>query len=471
MSYALIDNATLTAVQRLTGDIELRTKDSVDCDIVAIENLVEACLFYDEVICVDDYKEQYRAARKNAFPFIRFIAPSDYDLSKIDGWVQAEVAKSIPKIHGGEFADANFRRFLELLKMNVVCTWDISSSVYYLTLKALGQPQGSDAQKYSDYVAAIFSELSDNSATNGPLRSDVELVDSRGNPITAGYRIPGAKWGDGTQGGMSSGLRYFVASLNWLAYKTIYYAACARFFWADVFLHPIRHAFLSNYMERVGAYDYVLARSLLTKMNQSFDAEFVSIASGGNGSVTAFGFPFFAAWIVRQCGSPKRIMATAIEMRNAAEFREARDQLKAIRIHYDEKDEVAASKMAQKITRDFSKLVLDIREKYGVITAQGASLTGLIKCYNGAASFKGWPKLPELDIRVPLPAFMRKSRDGGVVAAYRNLSNDIDSVWRLGEVRDVLGSAVRLKEDVRAMRLGVEAPKFRRAHSPFKSPM
>ena len=42
MSYALIDNATLTAVQRILGMAQSRSRDSVDGDIAALENLVEA---------------------------------------------------------------------------------------------------------------------------------------------------------------------------------------------------------------------------------------------------------------------------------------------------------------------------------------------------------------------------------------------------------------------------------------------
>ncbi|MFO0070017.1 MAG: hypothetical protein ACK529_07620, partial [Alphaproteobacteria bacterium] len=63
MTYALIDNATLTAVQRIMGDAPTRSKDNIDIDIIALENFVQAILFYDQIIVIDDYKEAYRKER------------------------------------------------------------------------------------------------------------------------------------------------------------------------------------------------------------------------------------------------------------------------------------------------------------------------------------------------------------------------------------------------------------------------
>ncbi|EFC3045672.1 TPA: hypothetical protein ACHKAX_RS15560, partial [Escherichia coli] len=60
MSYALIDNASLTAVERTLGDILVKNPDTINGDLVAFENLIQAILFYDTLICVDNYKKEYR---------------------------------------------------------------------------------------------------------------------------------------------------------------------------------------------------------------------------------------------------------------------------------------------------------------------------------------------------------------------------------------------------------------------------
>lgn len=69
MSIALIDNSTLSSVQRVLGNIPIRSKSIIDGDIVAFESLINAILFYNDLIVLDDYKEQYRQNRKEQFPF------------------------------------------------------------------------------------------------------------------------------------------------------------------------------------------------------------------------------------------------------------------------------------------------------------------------------------------------------------------------------------------------------------------
>ncbi len=51
------------------GQIKTKSKDSVDTDIVALENLVQAILFYDRIIAIDDYIPKYKDERTSAFPF------------------------------------------------------------------------------------------------------------------------------------------------------------------------------------------------------------------------------------------------------------------------------------------------------------------------------------------------------------------------------------------------------------------
>lgn len=59
----MIDNSTLTAVQRLTGKIPVYNRYSLDGDILAFEMLIQTILFFDDIYYVDDYKEKFRAER------------------------------------------------------------------------------------------------------------------------------------------------------------------------------------------------------------------------------------------------------------------------------------------------------------------------------------------------------------------------------------------------------------------------
>lgn len=52
MSRAIIDNATLTAVQRLLGEIPIYNKHTIDGDILAFETFIQAILFHDDICYV-----------------------------------------------------------------------------------------------------------------------------------------------------------------------------------------------------------------------------------------------------------------------------------------------------------------------------------------------------------------------------------------------------------------------------------
>ena len=52
MTYALIDNATLTAVQRVTGAVAVKTSDTINGDLCALENFLQENLFYDDLLCI-----------------------------------------------------------------------------------------------------------------------------------------------------------------------------------------------------------------------------------------------------------------------------------------------------------------------------------------------------------------------------------------------------------------------------------
>jgi hypothetical protein len=449
MSYALIDNATLSAVQRVTGAVQSRSKDSLDGDLAALENVVEAILFYDDLVCLDDYKPEYSRERRARFPFIHFLPPSEFNLRPIVQEAKAKAKEFRPKIVGGEFADDDFLAFFNQLKMHVVCTWDVASSIHYLTLKMLGEAGGEEFEKYGRLSASIFNELADAKETRGlnPYRNNVLLFDSAGNPIDDKYRIPWAKWSGGKTRGMASSLAAFVASLNWVAYKTLYYVFAARYFHTDLFLYPIRQAFLVRFMQRTEAYDADFVTALIEKMTKQAVGEVEAIFSANRAQAVSLDIPFFSAWLVKQTGDVKRILPAALEVRSDREIVEARQQLREIEVLLERDEMVSASAKSQRLLRDIERSLASVRQKYGVQEAGGLSLARLIKVYNGFASLKQWPKLPELDLKIPLPQSLAQlPRRHGFASLYRSVANDLAQIPRLGKLRDALGSGVVLYE-------------------------
>lgn len=472
MTYALIDNSTLTAVQRITGQAVTKSKDSTDMDIVALENFVQAILFYDRLIAIDDYKPEFKDARISAFPQLTFLAKSDFNLNEIEG-TATEIATSIrPKIQGGEFVNDDFRNLIALLQTHIVCTWDISSSVYHLTLKSLSD-RDADFEKYGNIAASIFSELGDAFESGNRSNSTVELVDRFGNPINKGYRVPGAKWGDGESSGEASGaIKAFVASLIWLANRAIFYSLAAKYLQADTFLHPIRQAYQQSYVSDTCNYGFNYAKNIVERFSSLANQDLIDIHSGGLVSATSTKIPLFSAWLAKETNDPLKIVSSAYELRQANEFIEAREKLREVRRLFDEHDLADANKAVLAILKDIDKSSANLRVKYGLETRQGVPVTNLIHVYNTAAALKGLPKVPAANFKIKLPEFFYNLKQPrGFRAIYRNLSSDLATVWALGEARDILGSRVVVDKKAITYDPKQENPRYRHSHSRFKSPM
>lgn len=101
MSYALIDNASLTAVERAVGRVVVKNPDTINGDLVAFENLIQAILFYDDLICIDNYKEEHRDSRIKNFDFIRFLSPNSYGLDQIEALSQSKQGQLSQKYGAG----------------------------------------------------------------------------------------------------------------------------------------------------------------------------------------------------------------------------------------------------------------------------------------------------------------------------------------------------------------------------------
>jgi len=474
LTYALIDNSTLTAVQRISGQVQTKSKDSVDTDIVALENLVQAILFYDHTIAVDDYIPKYRNERIAAFPNIKFLNTEEFNLNEIEEQAGLKANELQPKIQGGQFVNEDFKNLLELLQTHMTCTWDIISSVYHLTLKSLSD-DSDDFKKYGNIAAAIFSELNDATETGNRTFGDVELVDRYGRPIEKGYAVPGAKWGDGSgesSGEASGAIKAFVASLVWLANRTIFYSQTARYLQADTFLYPIRQAYQQNYITKTCNYGFDYPKSIVEHFSTSLNEDLVSIQKAGLATATALNVPMFSAWLAKETGDPSEIIDAAYRIREETEFTEARDQLREVRRLFDESEIGEANKSVTKIINDLNKSSNDMRVKYGIKTRQGVPVTKLVQVYNTCAALSSLPILPGYNFKIKIPEFFYNfNQPRGFNAVYRNLTHDLSTVWTLGEARDILGSKVVKEKDAIVYNPKQESTRYMHAHSKYKSPM
>jgi len=472
LTYALIDNSTLTAVQRISGQALTKSRDSVDTDIVALENFVQAILFYDRVVAIDDYIPMYRDARIAEFPNIDFLNKADLNLDEIEATALEKSGELQPKLRGGEFVNHDFKNLIELLQTHIVCTWDISSSVYHLTLKSLSD-NNQEFDKYGNIAAAIFSELGDAQESGNRTRGHVELLDRFGNPISKGYKVPGAKWGGGESSGEASGaIKAFVASLVWLANRSIFYSLSAKYLQADTFLYPIRQAYQQSYISQTCNYGMDYPKHIVDHFSTSVSQDLIDIQNAGLATATSTSLPMFSAWLAKKTGDPAKIVNAAYSIRNNPELVEVREQLREVRRLFDESDIGTANKAVSRIIFDINKGSNDIRIKYGIETRQGLPVTKLVHVYNTYAALNSLPKVPGYNFKVKIPEFLHNLKQPkGFRSVYRNLTEDLSTVWSLGEARDILGSRVAIDKQARAYSPKQEQPRYRYAHSQFKSPM
>ncbi|MGE4448005.1 MAG: hypothetical protein AB7E15_06840 [Azospira sp.] len=470
MSYALIDNASLTAVQRVLGQVIVKNPDTVNGDLVAFENFVQAILFYDELICIDNYKAEHKTERAKIFEYIRFLSPHDFGLHDLETKAKSEAASVRPEIRGGEFTDDNFGELLQMLKLNMVCTWDLRSSVYYLTMKMLGQPNTPEFHKYSEISSSIFNELADVAETNGHWSQDVRLVGSDGHVHTKEEMEKEDKDQKRGLGGTTRALDMFVASLNWIAYKSIYYSLAAKYFKADTFLHPIRHAYQIHWMRRTGAYGHDFTSKLIAALSNGVSTSVSEIVDNGRSEAVSLEIPIFSAWLATQSGDVGSVISSALELRKNKDIQEIREILREIRVAYDENGIAKTNKSIEKWKKQLTKAKMELKRSYGIDTGQGIPGSFLIKVYNSTTLLTGWQQIPEFEFKVPLPDFIGHNSSNSFSNLYKDIAAELTSVERLGGIRDLMAKKFVI-DDTYYIPPKTEVPEFRRYSSDWKLPM
>ena len=471
MSYVLIDNSTLTSVQRLLGEIEINNKNIIDGDILATENLIQSILFYDDIITIDDYKEEFREDRKKRFDFIRFLSADEFDFNSLQIKAQKEAKSYQPEIRGGEFVDEDFKNILELLKLNIVTTWDISSSEYYLNLKLLGYKDDSDNWKYNSIASAMLEDFFDRDVKKANYNST--LLDSYGNPIKKGYKVPKAKWSnDGkTNDKLLTGqLWSFIASLNWIAYKSIYYTQVAQYFKSDLFLHPIRQSFNIHYMNKIQNFDDNLVQNLLTELKDDSIETIKIIKQSMQPSLETLSLPYFSFWLVNETNDPKHIIEKAYDIKGRQSFIDAREQIAELNnLVYEENDLTKFSQKSQEVKKHMNKTLDKIKSNYGIQTNQGINFNNIVKVFNSTFS----TSIPLIfDKQVPLPDFLQ-TKPKGLGIVYRDITEDLSKISKFAKYRDMITSNINLKQHGERFDLSLhhEAPEYRYSSSQYKSPM
>ena len=404
--YTIIDNSTLTAVQRLMGEIPIKNKNTIDGDILALETFVQAVLFYDDVFFVDDYKTEYKDARKKYFKYIYPIELDDETYSDVIQKTQSLTNDFIPQVKKRSFDNKTLNDFFDILKMNITFTWDLSSSVYYLTHKLLQEHCGVDIPKYSKLADMIFSQFKDGEPVSVMGKKSSIIYDSKGDVISDGYTVID-KYGDEKDAHISSQTKLFMSGLSWMDFRTTFYTLIANQLGFDLTLHPIRNTYQISLLQRYSSAPQS-SRIILNAINKKAYETFDKINSSTEQILITTQLPMLSVWLADKTGLDNFI-DNLYELKGEKEIVVARGLLNDLDAIHKEKGNIKYKETVNKLLFDFEKQMNNLMERYGVVQSSINPTSSLIKAYNLAATFKPeFPKMPVFNSNIKKPGIITK---------------------------------------------------------------
>ncbi len=413
MQLTVVDNSTLTAVQRLSGTAPTRSSKNTEGDIAALETFVQALLFSDLVCSIDDYKPQFREIRAKEFPYVRLLQPFEVDMEGVADEVRQEVKQLNLAIGDGKLK-GELGRVMSSLGLLTHCAWEMSSSVFWLQLYLVSNPE-IDVDKAT--MHQVMAGLEDMASAADFFWSKEIVIESTTN-----------------QGeGPTRGLAALVAAVSWLIARVRYYEAGAQMLQASLSLHPVRHGYLAHRLQLEGAIgDHIKGRlvHMLAEQTMNAVANEVSLEPG----FLQVPVPFFAGWLATQREDIPAMLQLALEIKMEPDFLSFRRQLAEI-----SNDRIGVDR-AKALQSDVRQVVERFFGKYS-IPAMGATGTALVTL---GETITKTPVNPLLQlVRTILPNACALTTGVGL---FRHIAHDLNQIPRWGDVRDKLGRSVRLDE-------------------------
>ena len=433
-STALIDVATLRAVQRLLGIVRSHHKESIDGDISAFETFVCAILFFDRIkVCRGkDTYEIIRSIFGESRPefFNELIVAHDDEIAAF--CMERTGNDMIYLDKAGAHSDA-IVGFLQSVDRQLAINWSDRSSGNTVLL---GQIIGvSEEQIKRDPLIRMLRDCAYRDKDSKTIGVNVE----------DGYTV-------------HNQLLQVARSLNWLLYRTVYYSAIARLNNYTAMLHPIRSLFSANgTLLKMGISD-ISVRKVLSVMSREGQAVVADIHNMIESDVTTIDLPFFAAWISERGQAPKYFIEEILRLRDAPNVYNLRMKLRDLMPAESGDIESRHDRLREQLKSigrtisDISTTANDLREEYGVMTPQGIPLSRLTSVINWGAALTGHPiAVPDLGLRTgqkfkqAVDQIRRGFDRNPFKQVLRSAVDDVVVTSRLGALHERLTKAVRMQ--------------------------
>lgn len=434
MSDYLVDNATLSGVQRLLGQSQTLNLYNIDSDICCFEKFVSAIIFGEKLLAIDDYKANYRDARLKSFPYVNFISPKDlpYGPFSVEA---AEFAASTAFAFEGSKPVGEALAFFETLRIDPQMRWNVFGSSEYLTLSYLvTDPR--DGRHESAISAAFGNESGDLNKSNvdksvppsmsigGRQVDDLkEFVQqfSEGNPNYSGT-------------GSNDTLSKVVYGYGWVAERSYFYSNMATHLGALCALSPLRDAFCEASYRIDHRRDLNTVVSELAKNGQQAVS---SIVSASGEAKFAMRLPFFTAYLLSKTDNISQAIDLAFNMKNDQDVASCRGLLGNLQ-HLDRLDRISE---VNSLLKYLNEEVSNLLKKFHVTTDQGTPL-GLSVGFSGIS----------LDANMALGKLFRHHKHKPFGKVFRSMARDMMMTERLGALHDKATLFVREHKDAMYVR-------------------
>lgn len=448
MSSVIVDNSTLTAIQRLVGDCQVAAAYDVQGDYSALENYLMNLLMYDDLYFIDDYKDEFRKSRESRFCYLRSVPVDSFPYEEIQDAAKEATQGLILDVRGGVITPGLVKEFLESIGLHLTAAWHMSSSNYFLVLKVLSGEGGDEIKyKYSPLSSLIYGQSfgRDDMANDERMR----LVNSDGEDVV--------EYDDGkTKYRIDGSLISFARSLNWLALRSAFYVFASSYFDSSVCPHPIRHNFISRWAEsspvvRIGdAWRHEIGNFFGERAKEA-----VNTINAATDDVTlGMSLPPIAAWAVGVAGSVSGAIEFILNMRNTKSGEVLRCCLNEVEGMRRE-NPLEFKKKANGICREIEREAGSLLERYN---AGGSLEAAPVISFSASLPFSvGVGVSPGQGLRKLLNVF---SKEKHVKSLFRNVVMDVSGFDSLGKVRGMMLREIDRDKTERSYILHVEEKRY-----------
>ncbi|MEK8089340.1 hypothetical protein [Thermithiobacillus plumbiphilus] len=312
MAKVLIDNATISSVQRALGKAPLKDPALLDIEHVALARFCEAVLLNDGVVVPDNYKAELTASRKafitgEAFSFQPLGDGEDDSIREVcsslaPAWKEAFRAGSDRSLFSEYFSQIDaYSNFI----------WEYASSEFFLVFRAHG------IEKDSPLIEAVLASPADET-----LGKELKIIGTDGKPVA---------WEK-----LSGHVQRMLSVMGWLGHQYIWHQVFSAQHDCSYMPHPLRDFFAYDFLNRIqlgsnskAAFADAFGDGLGKFQGKVRDS---LAALGAEGAPVCINLPGFLPLLVRESASRDDFITVLHQIRSEADVIELRQTLEAIQI-------------------------------------------------------------------------------------------------------------------------------------------